>query len=61
MSLVLRSFNDCPMPASHIQRSSAELVDRQKVAELQTRQAVEIIFRLKSTLSHIGRGSVGAF
>ena len=48
------------MPASHIQWSPAEFVDRQKVAEFQTRQGVERIFRLKSTLSHIGRGSGGA-
>ena len=48
------------MPRSHIQRSPAEFVDRQKVAEIQIRQGVERIFRLKSTLSHDGRGSGGA-
>ena len=45
---------------SHIQRSPAEFVDRQKVAEIQIRQGVERIFRLKSTLLHFGRGSGGA-
>ena len=48
------------MPRSHIQRSPAEFVDRQKVAEIQIRQGIERIFRLKSTLSHFGRGSGGA-
>ena len=48
------------MPASRMQRSPAEFVDHQKVAEFQTRQGVERIFRLKSTLSHLGQGSGGA-
>ena len=48
------------MPTSHIQRSSAEIVDRPNVAEVQIRQGVERIFCLKCTLSHFGRGSGGA-
>lgn len=48
------------MPASHIQWPPAEFVGRQKVAEFQTRRGVERIFRLESTLLHIGRGSGGA-
>lgn len=35
------------MPASHIQRSPAEFVYRQKVAEFQNRRGVERIFRWK--------------
>ena len=50
-------FREC-MPSSHIQRSPAEFVDRQKVAEFC--QGVERIFRLKSTLSHFGRGKGAA-
>ena len=45
---------------SHIQRSPAKFVDRQKVAKFQIRQGVERVFPLKSTLSHFGRGSGGA-
>ena len=52
-----RALDPCLMPTSHIQRSPAEFVDRPKVA---IRQGVERIFRLKSTLSHFGRGSGGA-
>ena len=48
------------MSTPHIQPSPADSVVRQKVAEFQTRQGVERIFRLKSTLSHFGRGSGGA-
>ena len=33
----------------------------QKVAEIQIRQGVERTFRLKSTLSHFGRGSEAPF
>ena len=48
------------MPTSHIQRSPAEFVDHPNVVEFHIRQGVERIFRLKSTLSHFGRGSGGA-
>ena len=48
------------MPTWYIQRSPAEFVDRPKVTEFYMRQGVERFFRLKSTLSHFGRGSEGA-
>ena len=49
------------MPTSNIQRSPANFVDhRQKVAEIQIRQGVERIFRLKSIPCHISDGIGGA-
>ena len=54
--IVFLNFSFVLMPTSHIQRSPAEFVDRPNVAEFHIRQGVERIFRLKSTLSHFGRG-----
>ena len=45
------------MPTSHIQRSPAEFVDRQKIAEIQIRQGVERIFLTKSIPCHISDGA----